>query len=405
MISSADRRPADSGDLRIDRVRVLPLTLPISNSLRYTQGQVRAFQRIIIELSTADGLVGYGECRGDQLRYTLLAGVAPSLIGMDPYQLEVLRWRMAPQGLVELFSGTVAVQSYSAIEMACLDLIGKATGRPVADLLGGRVRDEIDIAGYLYYFGETPEQDTEDSLLASAHDVVDRYGFATLKYKCGVLDPDRELRALHRLRSEFPDHRLRIDPNGGWGVSTGARFLSICRDLGVEFVEDPGATLAKNARIRQLSPGVPLASNQAVASLETMALDQAFGAIDIPLIDLNWYGGFRASMIAGRMAELLGRDVGIHSSMETAISQSAQLQLAACLPNLPYASDSHYLYLQADVGERLPITGGRMRVPTGPGLGVTVDPDQLESCHQRWQETGFLSWDNPGEPPATLPRW
>ncbi|OLT09231.1 hypothetical protein BJF90_44540 [Pseudonocardia sp. CNS-004] len=188
-------------------------------------------------------------------------------------------------------------------------------------------------------------------------------------------------------------------------MSTSVRVLAAARDVGVEYVEDPGATLAKNARIRELVPGVALASNQAVASLETMALDQAFGAIDVPLIDLNWYGGFRAALTAGRMAELVGRDVGVHSSMETAISQSAQLQMAACVPNLPYASDSHYLYLRADVGgDPLPIVDGRMRVPTGPGLGVDVDPAQLTALHESWQETGFLSWDAPGGP-VVLPRW
>jgi glucarate dehydratase len=394
-----------SGELRIDRVRVLPLTLPIDGPLRYTQGQVGAFQRIVVELSTADGLVGYGECRGDRLRHTMLSDLAPSLVGTDPYQLETLRWRVAPQGLVELFSGTVAVQAYSAVEMACLDLIGKATGRPVTDLLGGAVREDVEIAGYLYYLGGTPEGEAEDRLLAAAHEVVDRYGFRTLKYKCGVLDPEIEIRTLGRLREEFPDHRLRIDPNAAWGVSTSVRVLSAAREIGIEYAEDPATTLAKIARIRELVPGVALASNQAVASLETMALDQAFGAIDVPLIDLNWYGGFRAALTAGRMAELLGRDVGVHSSMETAISQSAQLQMAACLPNLPYASDSHYLYLRADVGgEPLPIVDGRMRVPTGPGLGVEVDPSQLTRLHESWQETGFLSWDAPGGP-VVLPRW
>ncbi len=394
-----------SRSLRIDRVRVLPLTLPIDGPLRYTQGQVGAFQRIVVELSTADGLVGYGECRGDRLRHTLLSDLAPSLVGTDPYQLEALRWRIAPQGLVELFSGTVAVQAYSAVEMACLDLVGKATGRPVTDLLGGAVREDVEIAGYLYYVGGVPADEAEDRLLAAAHGVVDRYGFRTLKYKCGVMDPEIEIRTLGRLRDEFPDHRLRIDPNGAWGVSTSVRVLSAAREIGIEYAEDPATTLAKITRIRELVPGVTLASNQAVASLETMSLDQAFGAIDVPLIDLNWYGGFRAALTAGRMAELLGRDAGVHSSMETAISQAAQLQMAACLPNLPYASDSHYLYLRADVGgDPLPIVDGRMRVPTGPGLGVEVDPAQLTRLHESWQDTGFLSWDAPGGP-VVLPRW
>jgi glucarate dehydratase len=392
---------------RIDRVRILPLTLPIAGPLRYTQGQISAFQRIVVELATADGLVGYGECRGDRLRHTLLSDLEESLVGSDPYQLEALRWRIAPQGLVELFAGTVAVQAYSAIEMACLDLIGKSVGRPVSDLLGGRVREDVQIAGYLYYTGEVPDAEAEDRLLASAHEAVARHGFTTLKYKCGVLDPEQEIRTLGRLRAEFPSSRIRIDPNGAWGISTSVRMLSAARELDVEYVEDPAPTLAKIARIRELTPGVPLASNQAVASPETMALDHAFGAIDVPLVDLNWYGGFRAALSAGRMAELTGRDVGVHSSMETAISQSAQLHMAACMANLPYASDSHYPYLLADVhdGDPLPITGGRIRVPDGPGLGVEVNPARLAELHERWQQTGFLSWDGPGGRPIPLPRW
>ncbi|OLT09230.1 hypothetical protein BJF90_44535 [Pseudonocardia sp. CNS-004] len=156
-------------DLRVDRVRVLPLTLPIDGPLRYTQGQVGAFQRIVVELTSSDGHVGYGECRGDRLRHTLLSDLAPGLVGLDPYKLESLRWRIAPQGLVELFSGTVAVQAYSAIEVACLDLIGKATSRPVTDLLGGGVREDVEIAGYLYYVGGVSDDEAEDRLLASAH--------------------------------------------------------------------------------------------------------------------------------------------------------------------------------------------------------------------------------------------
>lgn len=390
----------------IERARVLPVTLEIRHPIRFTQGKIRKFQRIIVELTSHDGAVGYGECRGDQLIYTMLSGLAESLIGADPYQLEKLRWRVAPQGLVELFSGTVAVQCFSAIEMACLDLIGHSTGRPVSDLLGGRVRDTIPTAGYLYY-GNALEKQAQDELLDLAHEVVDAYGFGTLKYKGGVFEPDTELSTLRRLRAAFPDHQLRIDPNGSWGLSASLRFLRAAAELDLEYVEDPAPTLAKMKRIRELGPAVPLASNQAVSSLETMGLDQAFGAVDIPLLDVNWYGGLRGTLLAARMAELTGRDVNIHSSHETAISQAAQLHAAAAIANLPYAADSHYFYLADDVaGDRpLPTAGGAMPVPDGPGLGIDVDVREVERLHARWRELGFLSWDGNDGEPVVLPRW
>jgi glucarate dehydratase len=390
----------------IDRVRVLPITLEIRQPIRFTQGRVRKFQRIIVELTSRDGTVGHGECRGDPLIYTMLTGLAESLVGTDPYQLEALRWRIAPQGLVELFSGTVAVQSFAAIEMACLDLIGRTTGRPVCDLLGGRVRDAVTTAGYLYY-GDAPEAAAQDALLALAHEMDAAYGFRTLKFKCGVFAPETELATLRRLRAEFPGHRIRIDPNGAWGIATSMRFLKAAHELDVEYVEDPAPTLAKNRRIRELDPGVPLASNQAVASLETMGLDLAFGAIDVVLVDVNWYGGLRGSLTAGRMAELTGRDINIHSSHETAISQAAQLHAAACIANMPYAADTHYAYLGEDVitGAPLPTADGAMPVPKGPGLGIDVDTRELERLHTRWQELGFRSWGEDDGEPVVLPRW
>lgn len=397
----------DTQTLRVARVRVLPITLDIQQSLRFTQGTVRAFQRIVVELTSEDGFVGYGECRGDSLIYAALTGMADSVVGMDPFQLEQLRWRIAPQGLVELFSGTIAVQCYSAFEVACLDLIGKTIGRSVSDLLGGQLRQHIDTAGYLYYSGASADSEAQNDIVALAHNIVDKYGFTTLKYKCGVFEPDVEIATLRRLRSEFPGHRLRIDPNGSWGISTSVRFLHVARELDVEFIEDPAPTLTKNSRIRELNPGVALASNQAVASLDTIALNQEIGAIDIALIDLNWYGGLRAGVLAGRMSELLGRDVGIHSSHETGISQAAQLHMAACIANLPYAADSHHFYLDEDVvdGDQFSPVEGKMVVPVGPGLGIDVDIDNLERLHARWRKIGFMSWDNDDKEPVVLPRW
>ena len=107
------------------------------------------------------------------------------------------------------------------------------------------------------------------------------------------------------------------------------------------------------------------------------------------------------------MAELVGRDVNIHSSHETAISQAAQLHVAACIANMPYAADTHYGYLVDDViaGAPLPAADGAMPVPGGPGLGVDVDPQELDRLHARWQELGFLSWNEDDGEPVVLPRW
>lgn len=387
--------------MKIAAVKLIPITLPIHSPLHYTQGRISVFQRIIVELITDDGIQGYGECRGDAFRHTALEGIQGQLIGVDPYHLEKLRWMVAPQGLVELFQGTVAAHAYSAIEMACLDIIGKSTGRSVSDLLGGRLKDAVDMSAYVYY------TDAEDSIVRTASDMLEQYGFQTIKYKCGVKDPVEEIAIAKALAKEFPTYKLRLDPNGAWGISTSVRVLSDLRDLRLEYLEDPVPSLTKLARIRDMNLGTPIGSNQAVSSLETIVLNEWIRAVDIPLIDVNWYGGLRASVTAARMAELLGLDVAVHSSMESAVSQTAQLHLAACLPNLVYASDTHYPHVAEDIctGGKLEIKKGQLAVPTGPGLGVEIDQKQLQKLHERWQKTGYVSWSPKGNGPVTLPRW
>jgi glucarate dehydratase len=361
-------------------------------------------------LTTEDGIVGYGECRGDALRYTSFQQMQDLLKGFDPYALERLRWIIAPQGLVELFQGSIASHVYSALEMACLDIIGKSTGKSVGDILGGRLRDEVDIAGYLYYTSkgsEIGEISSSESMIEFAKELTKQYGFKTLKYKCGVKTPNEEIETTRKLRLAFPDLKLRLDPNGGWGISTSVKFLSSIREYDIEYLEDPVAAFPKLSRIHAMNLGIPLASNQAVASLETIALNEFMKAVDIPLIDVNWYGGMRASITAARMAELIGLDVGIHSSMETAISQSAQLQVASCLPNMVHASVTHYIYLKVVIGRggKIKIANGQMTVPTGPGLGREIDDEKLAHYHQLWESTGFISWSPESRSPVTLPKY
>jgi glucarate dehydratase len=244
-------------------------------------------------------------------------------------------------------------------------------------------------------------------MLEAAQELAGQYGFTTWKYKCGVKPPMEEVATAGLLRKEFPDDKIRMDPNGSWGISTSVQVLHAVRDICLEFLEDPVPAFPKLARVHAMNLGTPLASNQAVASLETIALNEALNAVDIPLLDVNWYGGIRACMTAGRMAELIGLDVGVHSSMECAISQAAQLHLAACLANLVYASDTHYIYLKDDIGEggKLPIRDGKMTVPPGPGLGIKIDQDKLNHYHRLWEESGFFNWGSDAGFPVTLPRW
>ena len=145
-----------------------------------------------------------------------LQAAAKHVIGADPYQIEALR--------VLIKSPRV----FSTVEVALLDLIGKATGRSVTDLLGGPARRRVPFAAYLFY-KEDGDDDwgpalTPEELVVQAERFATSYGMTVFKLKGGVLEPDAEVRTLQLLRERFgPAARLRIDPNAAWSVETSLR--------------------------------------------------------------------------------------------------------------------------------------------------------------------------------------
>ena len=134
--------------MRITDVRWTPAYIPIEAPLRYAFGSHPGFSRIIVEVITDEGLIGLGECYGGPSREGQLAEMRPQLIGEDPFQLERIRWKLAAPTALKLFGH---VLGFAALEFACLDIQGQALGKPVCDLLGGRLRNEIPFAGYLFY--------------------------------------------------------------------------------------------------------------------------------------------------------------------------------------------------------------------------------------------------------------
>ncbi len=399
--------------MKIVDMRITPCRIPLEAPLHYSWGAHPAFIRIVVELVTDDGLVGLGECYGDTIRLQALENAKSFVLGADPYDLEKLRWQIMPPGQVKLFNGAVVYHSYAAVEFACLDLIGQSVGRPVSDLLGGRLRDKIHQSAYVFY--RYPNEDgvgeihDADALVAYAGRLIDDYGFKSIKFKNGVFDPDIEVEHCIALREAFPKLKIRMDPNGAWAIGTAVRVAKKLNDYELEYLEDPTWTLRGLARVAKQSPGIVIASNQAVFSFEDLAPNQIVEGVDVVLADPHWYGGMTAIKVLGRMAEAYGFDIGMHSGSEFGISQAAQIHCAAAVGNVAnaYAADTHYPHLTDDVilGGRLPIVDGCFEVPTTPGIGVRLDPERVGKYHEEFLSKGFANWTvDPFDPnPSRLP--
>ena len=397
--------------MKITDIRWTPAFVPIEAPLRYAFGSHPGFSRIIIEVDTDEGITGLGECYSGASRAGQLAEMKPLLIGADPMNLERIRWRVSAPSAQKLFGN---VLGFAGIEFAILDIQGKALNKPICDLLGGRVRDEVPFSAYLFYRyandAGTGEVSNVEQMVGFAKDVVNKHGFRTLKYKNGVLPPDQEIETFIALRKAFPKHRIRLDPNAAWTVTTAVHVARRLHDYDMEYLEDPVWGMRAMQRVNAKAPWVTLASNMSVFAFEDLAPAITADVLDVVLLDPHWYGGIQRAKLAGQICEAMGMDAGMHSGAEFGISQAAMLHLAASLSNMALAPDSHYHHLSDDIitGGKLQYKDGAMAVPTGPGLGVSLDYDKLARYHELAKRQEMGSWtDDPKHPGriTTQPKW
>ena len=407
--------------MRITSVRLTPVAVPDVPLLNLKGVHQAVFLRTIIEIETDEGLTGLGETYGATRTLEGLRKVADRLVGMDPFHLNDLAARVAAAlpGTAGINAPTALTDHrlvdvvFSAFEVACMDLQGKALGRPVCDLLGGAVRDKVRFGGYLFYkFAKPADQAGQDmfgevltpeTLVAQAQAMHADHGFQSFKLKGGVLPPEEELDTLRQLRVAFPDAALRIDPMGAWTVPTARRMAYEMRDL-LEYLEDPAPGMGGMADLAQDCP-LPLATNLVVVQTDQLLEAHRRGAVQIVLSDHHYWRGMTGAMELGRLCGAAGMGVSMHSNSHLGISLAAMVHVAAATPALTYDSDTHYSWTRDEVvkGGKVAFTDGTLPVPTAPGLGVELDHDALDRLHGLYRASQTKDRDDTAEIRKYLP--
>jgi glucarate dehydratase len=395
---SGRRRP------KITDIRATTVTVPLEAPLRHANGaHWGRFVRTIIEVETDVGLVGLGEMGGGGESAELaFKGLRPYLLGHDPLELEALRFKIC-NPTASLYNNRT--QLHAALEFACLDIAGQFLGVPVHDLLGGKLREWVAFASYLFFRYPNAESGrgevrTAEQLVAHAQDLKARCGFTVHKLKSGVFPPDYELETFRALAAAFPGDRLRYDPNAAFSVEEAIRFGRAIEDLDNDYYEDPTWGLNGMRRVRE-KLRIPLATNTVVVNFEQLAANIRDPAVDVILLDTTFWGGIRACVKAAGVCETFQLGIAVHSSGELGIQLATMLHLGAVLPNLAFAADAHYHHLTDDiiVGGPMRYSGGAIRVPEGPGLGVALDRDKLARYAELFRELGGYAYDrDPGRP-------
>jgi glucarate dehydratase len=372
--------------LRVSEMVVTPIACPDPPLLNHHGIHEPVFVRAIVRIRTEDGLEGVGEGPGGGLYVQQLKAAARHVVGADPYHLEALR--------VLIDNPRV----FSTIEVALLDLIGKATGRPVYDLLGGPARRKVPFSAYLFYKEEGDDDwgraITPEELLKQAQRFHDDYGMTVFKLKGGVLEPDEEIATVKLMRDAFgPKAGLRIDPNAAWSVETSIRVAEALRETRLEYLEDPCDGIEAMSQVALHTP-IPLSTNMCVTAFEHIPLAFRLRAVQVVLGDHHMWGGMTAFRHLGVMCKTLGWGLSQHSNSHLGISFAAMIHSAASIPNLLYASDTHYPWNAAsDIvheTERFQFHDGAIELWDAPGLGVTIDEERLAAAAQAYEQRGAL---------------
>jgi glucarate dehydratase len=406
--------------------------------------------RTILELESEDGVTGISETHGGDSIAQGFERLRPLIEGAVPYLLTGALLPMIeldPTGTSFDRSQTYYVPGenpldeaprlYSAIEIACLDLIGKTVGKPVCDLLGGRVRSDVPFSAYPFYKhaggggegsdarpDEYGEALTPPAMVDQVRQMFDRYGFQAIKFKAGVLHPEIEIETVRQFRRAFGAKiPIRMDPNCAWSVDTSVHVGRELREelSGGGYLEDPTAEIAGMAEVRRrlLESGVttPLASNVAVTCFADIPESVRTGAVQIVLSDPHYWGGLRQVQHLGKLCRTFGLGLSMHSNSHLGVSLMAMAHAAAATPHLSHACDTHYPWQSEEdevvAGGRVRIVNGCVRIGDRPGLGVELDLDQLAKARQRYADCKYRKRDDEAEMRKhidpnwrrALPRW
>lgn len=374
--------------MKIVDLKVRTVAIPLTCQLRHNTGvHPGYFLRTILELVTDEGIVGLGEVGGGDQRAALMK-LKPRILGMDPFHLESIKLKVL-RAIYYLSNARI----YAAIEIACLDIQGKAMKRSLSDLLGGSIRDRIPMIAYLFWrYDRTDGKDDNcaEDLADWCVELNETLGVKSMKLKAGVMDPGEEARVLELCRERLgPDFGLRIDPNGVWSVPTAVRIGQRLEAIAPEYFEDPSWGLNGNAAVRS-QIRIPVATNMYPARFDDLAPAIKLGSIDIVLTDIHYWEGPRGVKDLAAICRTFNLGVAMHSGAEFGIELAAMLHTASTIPEMTFAGDAHYHYLTDDIiaGGLMKYENGSIKVPTGPGLGVELDEEKMEKYEREFEKRG-----------------
>ena len=358
------------------------MNVPLVATYLMAPGVYPGMSRTVVRMTTENGAVGLGETPNPD-DAAELARLAPCLVGQG---VDVLREKLAARDLPSAIArrdGKVLTRGpLAGVEIALWDIAGRLANVPVYELLGGAVRTEIPLTEYFAY--RVGREQTPDAVAEYCARMLDEHDSPWFEGKVGVRTPEDDLRLVALVREAIgPDRLLRLDANMGWSVETARRMLEALAEHDIANVEEPVSAFADLARLRETSP-IPFSAHS-----PDLASAAELGVPDTLVLGVGACGGVEGTRRF--VAACLEAGVGFwFYSGDLGIATAAQLHLTAALAPLEQPSQTLLRWYADDVIAEGPFVPrrGHVTVPSGPGLGVTLDERALERATARYAREG-----------------
>jgi glucarate dehydratase len=372
--------------MKIARVRATTVNIPYTAPYVFSYGSVASLTKTVVEVETADGVVGLGEC-ADGDRSAAVMRLGERLIGVDVREVTTAERLCLPGFRSSPWTNLIALRrAFGGIEMAMWDARARHEQVPLHVLLGGAVRSEIALTEYFGFRlpGATePGEATPLEVARYCARMVELHGSDAFEGKVATVALADEVTMVREIRAAIGDRRLSLDANGGWSVPTAREALGLLDPCRIHYYEDPVETYEEMAQLRP--------HTRASFSTHVIDLEKAvrLRAPDTIVTNVNEHGGIRRTIEFIRACEMFDVGFRFHSG-ETSVGSAVYLHLSAALEHVREASQTLFRWYADDVvaeGTFVP-RNGRVAVPTGPGLGVTLDRKALARCHERFLAEG-----------------
>ncbi|MDF9618035.1 muconate cycloisomerase family protein [Pseudomonas entomophila] len=363
----------------IDRLEAIIVDLPTIRPHKLAMHTMQRQTLVIIRLRCSDGIEGIGEATTigglaygyespEGIKANIDAYLAPALVGLPAGNINA-----AMLTLDKLAKGNTFAKS--GIESALLDAQGKRLGLPVSELLGGRVRDSLEVAWTLAS-GDTARD------IAEAEHMLEVRRHRVFKLKIGANPLEQDLRHVLAIKRELGERAsVRVDVNQYWDESQAIRACQVLGDNGIDLIEQPISRInrAGQVRLNQRSPA-PIMADESIEGVEDAFSLAADGAASIFALKIAKNGGPRAVLRTAQIAEAAGIALYGGTMLEGTVGTLASAHAFLTLRQLTWGTElfGPLLLTEEIVCEPPLYRDFQLHVPTTPGLGLTLDEAQLK---------------------------